>query len=102
MSSSTVSKKPHQAAAPSKGSHSGAVDNREHSTKASASVCVHGYPMYDFALLTYRVIPKAGLNLNVFGALSGVFSGNSKKETAADGSSVEYRDDKAAVKGWFR
>jgi len=43
---------------------------------------------------------KAGLNLNVFGALSGVFSGSSKKETAADGSSVEYRDDKAAVKGW--
>lgn len=42
---------------------------------------------------------QAGLNLNIFGALSGVFSGKSKKETAADGSSVEHRDDKAAVKG---
>jgi hypothetical protein len=28
-----------------------------------------------------------------------VFQGKSKKETAADGSSVEHRDDKAAVKG---
>lgn len=44
---------------------------------------------------------KAGLNLNIFGAVAGVFSGKSKKETAADGSSVEHRDDKAAVKGWF-
>lgn len=45
---------------------------------------------------------QAGLNLNIFGALSGVFSGKSKKETAADGSSVEHRDDKAAVKGESR
>lgn len=43
---------------------------------------------------------KAGLNLNIFGAVAGVFSGKSKKETAADGSSVEHRDDKAAMKGW--
>lgn len=42
---------------------------------------------------------QAGLNLNIFGALSGVFSGKSKTETAKDGSSVEHRDDKAAVKG---
>jgi len=47
-----------------------------------------------------RVV-KAGLNLNIFGAVAGVFQGKSKKETAADGSSVEHRDDKAAVKGWF-
>jgi hypothetical protein len=33
--------------------------------------------------------------------VAGVFQGKSKKETAADGSSVEHRDDKAAVKGWF-
>jgi hypothetical protein len=39
------------------------------------------------------------LNLNLFAALSGVFSGSSKKETAADGSSVEHRNDKAAMKG---
>ena len=45
-----------------------------------------------------RII-KAGLNLNIFGAVAGVFSGKSKKETAADGSSVEHRDDKAAMKG---
>lgn len=44
---------------------------------------------------------QAGLNLNIFGAVAGVFSGKSKKETAADGSSVEHRDDKAAIKGWF-
>jgi hypothetical protein len=33
--------------------------------------------------------------------VAGVFQGKSKKETAADGSSVEHRDNKAAVKGWF-
>jgi hypothetical protein len=33
--------------------------------------------------------------------VAGVFQGKSKKETAADGSSVEHRDDKAALKGWF-
>lgn len=33
--------------------------------------------------------------------MAGVFQGKSKKETAADGSSVEHRDDKAAVKGRF-
>ncbi|KAM0699334.1 hypothetical protein Q7P36_001381 [Cladosporium allicinum] len=75
MSSSTVSKKPAQDAAPTR---SGMVDSREETTKASAS---------------------AGLNLNLFAALSGVFSGSSKKETAADGSSVEHRNDNAGVKG---
>ena len=42
---------------------------------------------------------QAGLNLNVFGAVSGMFSSKSKKDTAADGSSVEHRDERAAVKG---
>ncbi|KAK0286926.1 hypothetical protein LTR35_004395 [Friedmanniomyces endolithicus] len=42
---------------------------------------------------------SAGINLNVFGALAGAFSGKSTKETAADGSSVEYREDEGRVKG---
>ena len=50
-------------------------------------------------MLTGHANFQAGLNLNIFGALSGVFSGKSKTETAADGSSVEHRDDKAAMKG---
>ncbi|KAK1053668.1 hypothetical protein LTR74_016174 [Friedmanniomyces endolithicus] len=41
---------------------------------------------------------SAGINLNVFGALAGAFSGKSTKETAADGSSVEYREDEGRVK----
>ncbi|TKA42502.1 hypothetical protein B0A54_06952 [Friedmanniomyces endolithicus] len=41
----------------------------------------------------------AGINLNVFGALAGAFSGKSTKETAADGGSVEYREDEGRVKG---
>ncbi|KAM0707609.1 hypothetical protein Q7P35_004254 [Cladosporium inversicolor] len=76
MPSSAVSKKSSDEVAPS--ARSGTIDSREHTTKASAS---------------------AGLNLNIFGAVAGVFSGKSKKETAADGSSVEHRDDKAAIKG---
>jgi hypothetical protein len=38
--------------------------------------------------------PQAGLNLNLFAALSGAFSGKSKKtkNTAEDGSSVETED----------
>ncbi|KAL1584144.1 hypothetical protein WHR41_07247 [Cladosporium halotolerans] len=75
MSSNAVSKKADQQVAPSR---TGQVETHEESAKASAS---------------------AGLNLNIFGALSGVFSGKSTKETAADGSSVEHRDDKAAMKG---
>jgi hypothetical protein len=47
MSSSTVSKKPSQDAAPAPhagSSSSGMVDSREHSTKASASVCFPRIP----------------------------------------------------------
>ncbi|KAI4831937.1 hypothetical protein E4T44_06860 [Aureobasidium sp. EXF-8845] len=42
---------------------------------------------------------SAGLNLNLFGAISGAFSGKSKKETQADGSQVEHRQDNSAIKG---
>lgn len=73
------------------------VDSREHSTKASASVRSRKYPRSQPRLTDFS--QKAGLNLNIFGAVAGAFSGKSKKETAADGSSVEHRDDKAAVKG---
>ncbi|KAL1596922.1 hypothetical protein SLS59_007665 [Nothophoma quercina] len=58
------------------------VETREHHAKASAS---------------------GGLNLNIFGALSGALSSKSKKttHTNADGSStsVEDRHDKAAANG---
>ena len=47
--------------------------------------------------------PQAGLNLNIFGAISGVFSGRSKKTTdiAKDGSSksVEHSEGQGAYKG---
>lgn len=39
------------------------------------------------------------LNLNLFGAISGAFSGKSKKEKQADGSEVEHRQDNSAIKG---
>ncbi|TKA83050.1 hypothetical protein B0A55_00839 [Friedmanniomyces simplex] len=54
------------------------MEAKEHSASASAS---------------------AGLNLNVFGALAGAFTGKSKKETAADGSAVEHREEEGRVKG---
>jgi len=49
--------------------------------------------------LIARSYHQAGINLNVFGALAGAFSGKSTKETAADGSSVEYREDEGRMKG---
>ncbi|KAK0875980.1 hypothetical protein LTR87_010230 [Friedmanniomyces endolithicus] len=62
------------------------LEAKEHSASGSASLIAH--PYY-----------QAGINLNVFGALAGAFSGKSTKETAADGSSVEYREDEGRVKG---
>lgn len=42
--------------------------------------------------ITYLTPPKAGLNLNLFGAISGAFSGKKKtdKTTDADGKSTEH------------
>ncbi|KAG8628760.1 hypothetical protein KVT40_002625 [Elsinoe batatas] len=54
------------------------VESYEKETKASAS---------------------AGLNLNLFAAVSGMFSSKSSKQTAADGSSIEHREENARVKG---
>lgn len=42
---------------------------------------------------------QAGLNLNVFGALSGVFSGKSNKDVEADGSSTEQKEEQSHLKG---
>ena len=42
---------------------------------------------------------QAGLNLNVFGALSGAFSSKSKKEMEPDGSSIETREETLAGSG---
>jgi hypothetical protein len=42
---------------------------------------------------------QAGLNLNIFGALSGAFSSKSRKDTQPDGSSVEHREEQAHLKG---
>jgi len=42
---------------------------------------------------------QAGLNLNIFGALSGAFSGKSSKEQAKDGSEVERREETSHIKG---
>ncbi|KAK3115314.1 hypothetical protein LTR53_005441, partial [Teratosphaeriaceae sp. CCFEE 6253] len=76
MSSSAVSKQSSQALA--QPSQPGSVTEvKEHSASGSAS---------------------AGLNLNVFGAVAGAFSGKSKKDTAADGSSVEHREEEGRVK----
>jgi len=59
-------------------------------------------------LLSSRTLPKlptdlihsqAGLNLNIFGALSGAFSGKSSKEQAKDGSEVERREETSHIKG---
>jgi len=42
---------------------------------------------------------QAGLNLNLAGAVSGLFSSKSKKTTNPDGSSVEEREENDAAKG---
>ncbi|KAK5124880.1 hypothetical protein LTR85_001070 [Meristemomyces frigidus] len=76
MSSAAVTKKPTDAM--SQATQQGSLEAREQSAKANAS---------------------AGLNLNLVGAVSGMFSSKSKKETEADGSSFEERSQQAGVKG---
>jgi len=44
---------------------------------------------------------QAGLNLNLAGAVSGLFASKSDKGTAADGSTTEHREERAGVKGAF-
>jgi hypothetical protein len=91
--------------------HARDVETQEHHAKASASVRTHlSYPSHINAQANYSPIPsplhitfwgtwmliptKAGLNLNLFGALSGAFSSKSKKttHTNADGSSDVTED----------
>ncbi|KAJ9631991.1 hypothetical protein H2203_000392 [Taxawa tesnikishii (nom. ined.)] len=75
MSSSAVTQKPQGQVAPQRQAQ---MEEKEASASANAS---------------------AGLNLNIFGALSGAFSGKSKKQTQPDGSSTEHRDETAHVRG---
>ncbi|GAB7363370.1 hypothetical protein MBLNU230_g3650t1 [Neophaeotheca triangularis] len=42
---------------------------------------------------------SAGINLNIFGAVAGAFSGKSSKETQEDGSEVKHSEKKAGVRG---
>jgi hypothetical protein len=81
------------------------VETQERHAKASASVCLFHLPdvppsrvlcRWGMGKLTTLFLYKAGLNLNIFGALSGALSSKSRKEThtAPDGSkrAVEDRD----------
>ncbi|PNS14942.1 hypothetical protein CAC42_2171 [Sphaceloma murrayae] len=81
MSSSAVTKQPQQSSQvhrhePQDDGYE--IESYEKETKASAS---------------------AGLNLNIFAAFSGMFSSKTRKDTAADGSSVEHREEHGRVKG---
>ncbi|KAK0362294.1 hypothetical protein LTR94_020033 [Friedmanniomyces endolithicus] len=73
------------------------LEAKEHSASGSASV-PEEWQRRKVQLIAHPYY-QAGINLNVFGALAGAFSGKSTKETAADGSSVEYREDEGRVKG---
>jgi len=42
---------------------------------------------------------QAGLNLNLVGAVSGLFLSKSSKETGTDGQVIERKDEQAAIKG---
>ena len=44
---------------------------------------------------------KAGLNLNVFGALAGAFSSKNSKKTEEDGSTLEEKEENASVSGEY-
>ncbi|KAF1349791.1 hypothetical protein BDV97DRAFT_398596 [Delphinella strobiligena] len=81
MSSSAVTQKPakhQQVAKPSNDQALAAREEKEASVSGSAS---------------------AGLNLNVFGALSGAFSGKSSKQQENDGSSVERKENSQHISG---
>lgn len=60
----------------SKADNSAVIEDEEQSAKASAS---------------------AGLNLNVFGALAGAFSGKNSKKAEEDGSTLEEHEQDASV-----
>ncbi|KAK5166902.1 uncharacterized protein LTR77_007631 [Saxophila tyrrhenica] len=97
MTSSAVTKKPEQDVG-SAGNQE-VVESKEHQQSASASVrSLHcSQPFQSFEHSAYS--QQAGLNLNVFGALSGAFSSKSTKETEADGSSKEVRQEQVSGSG---
>ena len=52
-------------------------------------------------MLTFDLLvdQQAGINLNLFGAIAGAFSGSETKETDTEGNSTEYREGRGNVQG---
>jgi hypothetical protein len=97
MSSSSVTKQSGKdISQPAKG---GCLEAREQNASASANVCLCSLTSAFSRKSRKLTMAQAGLNLNIFGALSGAFSSKSKKQTEADGSSLEYGEENAHVKG---
>lgn len=95
--SSAVAKSSNEVAEPAQ-QQQAVTETKEASASANASV--RTFQIHH--LILRRVVTEsqqAGINLNIFGAIAGAFSGKSQKETAADGSSTEHREDRAKVKG---
>lgn len=93
MSSSSVAKQQGQQV--SQPEREARLESKESSASANASV---GLSMTVLVTLSDS-FSQAGLNLNVFGALSGVFSGKSNKDVEADGSSTEQKEEQSHLKG---
>jgi hypothetical protein len=76
----------------------GSREVQEHHASANASVRSSPYDFFlsprSFPRELTPICPQAGLNLNIFGALSGAFSSKQKKTTHqnADGSSTTTED----------
>jgi len=98
MTSSEVAQKPAQSQQVSSKQPQYAREEKEQSASASASagVCL---PLHLTPYVSPTLTASSQLNLNLFGAISGAFSGKSKKEKQADGSEVEHRQDNSAIKG---
>lgn len=97
MSSSTVTKPPSKDVSRPV-DDSVVVEEQESSSKASASVYFTHTALSDAVANT---LCQAGLNLNVFGAVAGMFSSKSSKSAGADGSTVETREDQSRVQGKY-
>lgn len=109
MPSSAVTHQPESKQQLSSSNDGDYIESHEKSASASASVSrlpitlqpspsgPKGFSSCSFARKLTK--DQAGLNLNVFGALSGAFSGKSKKQTNPDGTETEDREEHARVKG---
>ncbi|KAK6442322.1 hypothetical protein LTR95_001454 [Oleoguttula sp. CCFEE 5521] len=76
-----------------------AVEYEHHEQSSKASASVSRLPQGPLGTAAYAQI-QAGLNLNVLGALGGVFSSKSSKDTDdADGTVTERKEEHSAVKG---